>query len=222
MPKSVARRRLSEELEEEQEKFDREHTVHLAPFAHKHITGVHCHKLRKYFIRTLDVNNDGVVNWADFKQAIESMVPLAEANKDSRLGVLRKSLEKDFQQYFADLREKGDVNQDGNIDIEEWLDVMDEIIYHLKKENAFPEWYEGLIKVLFRSHNFNNDRSVSRDEFTDMLKTWSFDEEPSGKAFDYITSNGAKNMDYNLFAQFMKEFLTNGEQGHPVNCGLDM
>jgi len=222
MPKSVARRRLSEQLEEEQEKFDREHVPHLAPFAHKHINGVHVHKLRKYFIRTLDVNNDGVINWKDFEQAIETMVPRADAEGDSRLKMLRRSLEKDFEQYWHDLRETGDVNQDGNIDVEEWLDVMDEIVYHLKQEDKFPCWYEGLIKVLFRSHNFMDEHAVSRDEFIGMLGTWSFDEEPAGKAYDYITENGKKNMDYCLFLQFMKEFFTNSDQGHPVNCGLDM
>jgi Ca2+-binding EF-hand superfamily protein len=222
MPKSVARRRLSEDQEFEKEKFEREHVAHLTPWAHKHINGLDVHKLKKYFVHTLDVNNDGVINWADFEQAIEAMVPQADAEKNSRLKVLRKSLEKDFAQYFRDLCEKGDINQDGNIDIEEWLDVMDEIIYHLKKENTFPEWYTGLIKVLFRSHEFMDKDDASRDEFINLLSTWDFDGEPAGKAYDYITKNGEKKMDYPLFEQFMREFLTNNEQGHPVNCGLDM
>jgi len=163
-----------------------------------------------------------VINWKDFELAIENMVPLAEANKDSRLNMMRRGLQKDFEQYFDDLRKEGDINQDGNIDLEEWICVMDDIIDQLKKDNTFPQWYEGLTKVLFRSQDFENDRDVGRDEFIDMLKTWNFEEEPAGKAFDYITQGGTKKMDNCLFSQFMKEFLLNDEQGHPVNCGLDM
>jgi len=224
MPKSMARRRLSEDQELEKEQCEREylHLAHITPYAHKHINGLDVHKLMKYFVRTLDVNNDGVINWADFEHAIEAMVPLAHAEQDSRLKVLRKSLEKDFAQYFRDLCEKGDINQDGNIDLEEWLDVMDEIVYHLRKENKFPEWYTGLIKVLFRSHEFMDSDDATRKEFIKMLSTWNFDEEPAGKAYDYMTKNGEKKMNYALFEQFMHEFLTNNEQGHPVNCGLDM
>jgi hypothetical protein len=63
-------------------------------------------------------------------------------------------LEQNFQKYFWDLCEVGDANKDGNIDLDEWLDVMNDIIIHLKENNKFPEWYEGLHKALFRSNEF--------------------------------------------------------------------
>ena len=81
-------------------------------------------------------------------------MPKEEAEKNSRLKVLRKRLEQNFQKYFWDLCEVGDANKDGCIDLEEWLDVMNDIIIHLKENKTFPEWFEGLHKALFRSNEF--------------------------------------------------------------------
>lgn len=82
------------------------------------------------------------------------MVPLKETMKNSRLKILRMRLEQNFKAYFSDLCEKGDANGDGDIDLDEWLDVMDLIIGYLQENNSFPEWYEGLHKALFRSNEF--------------------------------------------------------------------
>jgi hypothetical protein len=60
-----------------------------------------------------------------------------------------------------------------------------------------------------------------KEEFTSMLSVWEIDEDASGKAYDYITDGGKKKMNYPLFVQFMREFFTNEEKGHPINMGLD-
>jgi len=188
---------------------------------HTNINAAQLHKLKKYFNLTLDTNNDGLVNWSDFEQAIENMVPNEIAEKNSRLKILRRRLEQNFQAYFKDLCTHGDANKDGNIDLEEWLDVMNNIIEHLKSKHTFPEWYEGLHKALFRSSEFFDDKDVLRDEFINMMLTWEIDEEDAGKAYDYITENGKKKMNYELFSEFMKQFFTVDKDGHPVNMGLD-
>lgn len=41
-----------------------------------------------------------------------------------------------------------------SIFIDEWLDVMNDIIGGLKDKNEFPEWYEGLHKALYRANEF--------------------------------------------------------------------
>ncbi len=42
------------------------------------------------------------------------------------------------------------------------------------------------------------------------------------RAYDFITENGKKKMDYNLFCEFMKQFITNEEANHPINMGLEL
>lgn len=86
--------------------------------------------------------------------------------------ILRKRVEQQFQKYFWDLCAVGDANNDGNIDlgtvifvffaliyiyfirIDEWLDVMNDVIGGLKEKNQFPEWYEGIHKALYRANEF--------------------------------------------------------------------
>lgn len=40
------------------------------------------------------------------------------------------------------------------IRIDEWLDVMNDVIGGLKEKNQFPEWYEGIHKALYRANEF--------------------------------------------------------------------
>ncbi|CAF1071172.1 unnamed protein product [Didymodactylos carnosus] len=178
-------------------------------------------KLEQFFTKTLDTNNDGLVNWTDFEAAIESIVPKEDAVRNARLKVLRKRLEQHFQKYFWDLCAVGDANKDGNIDLEEWLDVMNDIIRGLKDKNEFPEWYEGLHKALYRATEFLDERSATKDEFASMLISWDIDEAAAEKAYDFITDHGKKPMDYNLFSEFMKKFFLNEIPNHPLNLGLD-
>lgn len=176
-------------------------------------------KLKKWFNMTLDVNNDGLVNWADFEDAIERLVPAEDAKRNARLKILRKRIEQNYQKYFWDLCAAGDANNDGNIDLDEWLDVMDTIVKQLKETGQFPEWYEGLHKALWRSVEFMEERNVSKQEFAEVLSIWNVTANNAEKGFDFITEHGAKKMDYPLFSEFMKKYFTCDSPGHPMNLG---
>lgn len=178
-------------------------------------------KFKRFFAKTLDTNNDGIVNWPNFEEAVDAIISKDEAESNSRLKILRKRLEQNFQKYFWGLCAVGDANRDGNIDLDEWLDVINDIISGLKDKEMFPEWYEGLHKALWRSYEFLDDRNVTKSEFADMLVIWDIDEEAAGKAYDFITENGKQKMDYGLFSTMMKKFFLTDEPGHPLNLGLD-
>ena len=119
-----------------------------------------------------------------YMHTFQNIVPKEDAEKNSRLKILRKRLEQNFQKYFWDLCEVGDANKDGNIDLDEWLDVMNDIIGQVREQNSFPEWYEGLHKGLFRSNEFFDDRDVLKDEFINMMLAWEIDEEAC--KFDFL------------------------------------
>jgi hypothetical protein len=40
------------------------------------------------------------------------------------------------------------------------------------------------------------------------------------KAHEFITENGKKKMDYNLFNEFMRQFFIRDEPNHPISLGL--
>jgi hypothetical protein len=41
------------------------------------------------------------------------------------------------------------------------------------------------------------------------------------RAYNFMIDGGKKKMDYNLFSEFMKQFILIETQGHPVSLGLD-
>ncbi|CAF1056978.1 unnamed protein product [Adineta ricciae] len=166
-----------------------------------------------------DINSDGMVNWIDFESVIESIVSKDEASKNARLKVLRKRLEQHFQKFFWELLKVGDSNQDGDIDLNEWLNVLDDVVNDLKKTNEFPDWFEDLFKSLWRANEFFNEKAVLKDEFANMLIAWDIDENTAGKLYDFITENGKKAMDYHLFAILMKKFFLNEIPNHILNLG---
>ncbi|CAF1160409.1 unnamed protein product [Adineta ricciae] len=173
----------------------------------------------KFFSHVLDINSDGMVNWIDFESVIESIVSKDEASKNARLKVLRKRLEQHFQKFFWELLKVGDSNQDGDIDLNEWLNVLDDVVNDLKKTNEFPDWFEDLFKSLWRANEFFNEKAVLKDEFANMLIAWDIDENTAGKLYDFITENGKKAMDYHLFAILMKKFFLNEIPNHILNLG---
>jgi len=144
---------------------------------------------------------------------------MEDAKRNARLKILRKRSEQNYQKYFWDLCAAGDANNDGNVDMDEWLDVMDGIVKGLKETGEFPEWFEGLNKALWRSVEFLEERNVSSKEFCEMLAIWNVKEMHAEKGFDFITENGAKKMDYPLFSQFMKKFFLCETPGHAMNLG---
>jgi Ca2+-binding EF-hand superfamily protein len=176
-------------------------------------------KLKKWFSMTLDLTGDGVVNWDDFENAVERIVSAEDAKRNARLKILRKRIEQNYQKYFWDLCAAGDANNDGNVDLDEWLDVMDGIVGKLKETNEFPEWFEGLHKALWRSVEFLEERNVQSNEFAEMMAIWNVQSNYAEKAFDFITENGAKKMDYALFSDLMKKYFKCETPGHPLNLG---
>ncbi len=53
-----------------------------------------------------------------------------------------------------------------------------------------------------------------------MMQIWDINEEAASEAFDYVTENGEKKMDYALFSDLLKKFFTTNEKVHPINLGL--
>jgi hypothetical protein len=61
---------------------------------------------------------------------------------------------------------------------------------------------------------------VLKEEFVSMISVWEIDEKAAEAAYDYITENGAKKFDYNLFSELMKQFFVHDEPNHPASFGL--
>ncbi|KAI3380899.1 hypothetical protein SNEBB_002418 [Seison nebaliae] len=177
-------------------------------------------KLKGFYAASLDHDKDGLITWKDMETAIENVVPKDDADKNSRLKIVRKRLEQHYQRYFWDLCAVGDANNDGNIDFDEWLDVINDVIQQLKDKNSFPDWYEGLHKALFRAHEFLDERDILKEEFCDMLACWNISEDGAANAYDAITENGKVKMDYNLFSEFLKKFMVGDLPGDRLNLGF--
>ena len=53
-----------------------------------------------------------------------------------------------------------------------------------------------------------------------MVSIWCIDVAHADAAFDCITENGKKPMDYNLFSELMKQFFLTTDASSPLNLGF--
>ena len=53
-----------------------------------------------------------------------------------------------------------------------------------------------------------------------MMHIWDISDTAAADAYDYMTEDGMKKMDYGLFSELLKKFFTTNEKLHPINLGM--
>ena len=81
-------------------------------------------KLARYFT-VYDLNDDGMVGLRDFERVLENVRVLHGVEAASSRG---QSLRGAFLRRWEALRSSADLNEDGEVDLTEWLDYWDVVI----------------------------------------------------------------------------------------------
>ncbi|XP_014681302.1 PREDICTED: sarcoplasmic calcium-binding proteins II, V, VI, and VII-like [Priapulus caudatus] len=163
-------------------------------------------KLQKMFHTFFDVNNDGVLEQADFEQTAERFRSVSgwaagspEATKTRKviLGLWER------------LRSKADSDGDGKVTFQEYLAASD-----AGTTTAFRQDYRDFF---FKVIDDTGDGIIDKDEYLRVFKKFGIDAAALGDAFDSFTKNGTVPVNAEYFAQLWKEYFTSNDLNAPGN-----
>ncbi len=125
------------------------------------LTGLQRKKLTRKF-RIYDVDDDNRIGPGDFERVVENVRILHGLATDSPG---HEALRDGFVRRWESLRTSADVDQDGSVDLAEWLDYWDQVI-------ETDEEYEAVVTTVearfFEIFDTDGDGVLGADEFCDF------------------------------------------------------
>jgi Ca2+-binding EF-hand superfamily protein len=113
-----------------------------------------------------DINNDGFLQFKDFEQRIEALLEIKNLSKDS---AIYNQLKNKYYLYWLKLKNEADVNRDGQISIEEWLNYFDQV---LQDQMKYQREVESLISTILDIFDSNKDGQLDREEWQQFLESY--------------------------------------------------
>ncbi|KAF5291610.1 hypothetical protein FQA39_LY14332 [Lamprigera yunnana] len=142
----------------------------------------------------LDVNNDGVISFDDFKLLANTFV---------ELGHLNNKLTVEFQEHIHDLWENlwGEITPYNLITVEKYLDDM----HHVLNDKSLKKKVHGFLPFLFRAIDKDNNGKITLEDFKLFFKCLGLKEVDAIFSFRTIDTNGDGKLT-------RKEFISHGRQ----------
>merc|ERR1739838_71416 len=129
------------------------------------------------------------INFQDYESVVKKLTSAAAVQPGDKF---YDDTDARQQQTFAFLMEAADKDGDGEISMEE----------------VIPEDLMKFFKLNWRNTDQNDDGIVDKEEYVAVHILWDIPERLSGPAFDSITNNGEKQLDYTLYLDVSKRFFS--------------
>lgn len=142
----------------------------------------------------LDVNNDGVISYDDFKLL---------ADRFAQLGHLSDKIKDEFHEHIKDLWENlwGEITPYNLVTVERYLEDM----HHVLNDKALKKKVHGFLPFLFRAIDKENNGKITVDDFKLFFECLGLKEVDAIFSFRTIDSNGDGKLT-------RKEFISHGRQ----------
>ncbi|KAK4878085.1 hypothetical protein RN001_010591 [Aquatica leii] len=142
----------------------------------------------------LDVNNDGVISYDDFKLLADTFV---------QLGHLNDKLKGQFHEHIKDLWENlwGEITPYNLVTVEKYLEDM----HHVLNDKALKKKVHGFLPFLFRAIDKDNNGKITLEDFKLFFKCLGLKEVDAIFSFRTIDTNGDGKLT-------RKEFISHGRQ----------
>lgn len=167
-------------------------------------------KLTRYF-RVYDVDDDGVIGLADFERVVENLRTLHGLDEtSSQYDALREG----YLVRWNAVREAADVDGDGGVNVEEWLDYWAEV---LADDARYEAEVAALSARLFDLFDTDEDGVIRADEFCDFYSAYGLSAALARKVFVDLDQNsdGALSRDELLIVG--REFYRSDDPEAPGN-----
>jgi Ca2+-binding EF-hand superfamily protein len=178
------------------------------------LTKLQKQKLTRFF-DIWDANGDGVITREDPKQVAQNLIRLQGLKPDSP-GY--EGFYSGFLSYQDDFLQAVDVDQSGQVSLEEWL------VYHqemLQDEKRFEGSVVMTIGAMFALMDRNGDGVISLEEYGEWMKAFRIEEQDiTGKVFQKLDLNGNGTLSKEEVLQLTREFFYSDDPDAPGNWAL--
>lgn len=125
------------------------------------LTDLQKQKLTRYF-RVYDVDDDGRIARADFERVLENLRGLYGTHTGP---AVHKAIEEGILGRWESLRASADADQDGGVDLGEWLAYWDRV---LSDDERYDAEVSAVTDGLFRVFDTDEDGVLGADEFVNF------------------------------------------------------
>lgn len=168
-------------------------------------------KLLYVFNVFFDVNRSGTIEKKDFEIAIEKICRTRGwADGTPEQGKTRNTL----LQVWDGLRQRADADHDGQVSLEEWVQMWEEFA---KSNDSVLEWQNRYRDFMFQHVDSSGDGTIDLDEFLSVYTSYGITEEECRKAYDRFTNNKSLEITPEVFSKLWREFFSSGDPDAPGN-----
>ncbi|MGD8321338.1 MAG: EF-hand domain-containing protein [Gemmatimonadota bacterium] len=129
------------------------------------LTDLQTTKLTRYF-RLYDVDDDGRIARPDFERVLENVRALHGADPDSQT---HRGLREGFLSRWHALAASADIDEDGGVDLSEWLAYWDAV---LADEGRYAAEVTSVAEHLFEIFDTDEDGVLGSDEFVNFYAVY--------------------------------------------------
>lgn len=174
------------------------------------LSNVKIAKFRHYFDMT-DANNDGVVTKADFELAAEQTVKELEFAPDSEQA---EQLIDSVMSYWESLSQHADVNHDGRVELQEWLDHWESIT---SSQEMIDQLVGGYGQMVLAVYDRDGDGRLSYEDFSAYYRGHQIPEENCKLAFEKMDADQDGYVDNREFFNTAMQYFTSEDATSPGN-----
>lgn len=174
------------------------------------LTDLQQKKLSRYF-RVYDIDDDGHIGPADFERVVEN-VRMLHGLKDG--SAAHQRLRDGYAGRWRDLRAVADADDDGAVDLEEWLAYWSSV---LGSDEHFQREVGVLESRFFEIFDIDEDGYIGPDEFCNFFSCYGFSAAQARQVFMDLDANGDGQVTHDELMEMAMEFYRGDDPQAPGN-----
>lgn len=167
-------------------------------------------KLTRYF-RVYDVDDDGRIAQPDFERVLENIRALYGADEDSST---HRALRTGYLRRWEALRASADADQDGGVDLTEWLAYWDDV---LSDEARYESEVATVTRTLLDIFDTDGDGVLGPDEFCNFYGVYGLKSSIAREVFDTLDTDGDGIVSRHELMAMTHEFYRSDDPDAPGN-----
>ena len=163
-----------------------------------------------HLFKVYDANGNGVVEKSDFEEIFQNVATarnLTQGTPDY------DQLHAKFMEDWEHLRKDADKNNDGKVELAEWLEHGD------RRINS-PDMYQTNIDLahqIFELFDLNGDGVITLEEYKTILGSWHLPEDLAAEIFPKLDLNGDGGITKDELVELLGQFHSSDDPEAPGN-----